>query len=211
MFSREPETVWCWYLARFARVAGAQPNAAHRAIARIQLAFSGRVALITQNIDGLHARAGSPAEHTYAIHGDARFVRCWQGCHTGLEPMPPVGPQLGGKRLSPETRTLLRCGRCGGWTRPHVLWFDEYYNEEHYRSESALAVARSASLLITVGTTGATSLPLAIGRDCRERGVPIVDVNTDHNVFEKMSRDGGLFVREPATVALTRMAGVLGV
>jgi NAD-dependent deacetylase len=209
MFRREPETVWCWYLSRFAACAAAEPNAGHRAIAQLQAAHGDRVALITQNVDGLHPRAGSPPERSYAIHGDARFVRCSRSCTGLLEPTPAVPPQEPGKGLSADARALLQCARCAGWLRPHVLWFDEYYNEDHYRSESAMAAGASATLLITVGTTGATTLPMAIGMQCQERGVPIIDVNVEDNAFSMLARRSGSALREAAAIALPRIARLL--
>jgi NAD-dependent deacetylase len=209
MFDREPETVWAWYLARFAACAAAQPNAAHHAIASLQAAYGKRVALITQNVDGLHQRAGSPADRTYAIHGDARFVRCSNACGVGVVPLPAIDVNDARAGLSKPLRSLLTCTGCRGWMRPHVLWFDEYYDEEHYRAESAMAVARRASLLVVVGTTGATTLPMKIGLECRDRGVPIIDVNIESTPFSDMAARAGLLVRETATAALPRISSLL--
>src|SRR5579859_2524937 len=144
-FARDPETVWNWYLWRFAKCAAAQPNAAHHAIARLQAAYGRRIVLVTQNVDGLHQRAGSPPERTFPIHGDARFVRCARGCVEAITPMPPEAVRQDEPGLSAAARVALTCSRCGGWMRPHVLWFDEYYDEPHYRAASALAAAQAAS------------------------------------------------------------------
>jgi len=209
MFDREPELVWSWYLARFAACAAALPNAGHRAIARIQAAHGDRVALVTQNIDGLHFRAGSPIQSSYAIHGDGRLVRCAMGCAEGPEPLPAMGPAPSGGRLSAETRALLRCSRCSSWLRPHVLWFDESYDEQNYRSDSALSAARSATLLVTVGSTGATTLPMRIALECRARGTPIVDINVEANPFSNLADQCGVSLRESASAALPRIGALL--
>ncbi|HXX68731.1 MAG TPA: Sir2 family NAD-dependent protein deacetylase [Polyangiaceae bacterium] len=211
MFDRDPELVWSWYLARFAACAAATPNAGHRAIAQIQAAYGDRVALVTQNIDGLHFRAGSPPERSFAIHGDARLVRCALGCAAVMTPIPAVEPAAPEKRLSTRTRDLLRCARCSSWMRPHVLWFDEMYDEHNYRSESALSAARSASLLVTVGSTGATTLPMRIALECHARAVPIIDINIEENPFAQLADECGHSVRETATTALPRIATLLGV
>ena len=201
MFERAPEEVWAWYLTRFDACRAAEPNAAHYAIAAIEQHYRDRMTLVTQNIDGLHQRAGSSDARTFAIHGDARRMRCAGPSHD--EPVPL--PSLGAARapLPESTRRALTCPRCGGWMRPHVLWFDEYYDERFYRSESALKAATEAALLIVVGTTGATSLPMQIGLVCQSRGIPIVNVNPEENPFGEMARAGdGVVLRQAATEAL---------
>ncbi|MET0409663.1 MAG: Sir2 family NAD-dependent protein deacetylase [Polyangiaceae bacterium] len=208
MFERAPEEVWAWYLMRFAACRAAEPNAAHEAIVRIEQALGERATLITQNIDGLHQRAGSSEQRTFAIHGDARKMRCASGRHDELLDLPELAAERA--PLSAATRAALTCARCGGWLRPHVLWFDEYYTEELFRAESALARAAAASLLIVAGTMGATTLPYQIGLGCARRGVPIIDVNIEDNPFGELARSsGGVALREPASVALPRIATLL--
>jgi NAD-dependent deacetylase len=210
MFERAPEVVWCWYLSRFRRAASAEPNDAHRAIAQVQKAYGPRVGLITQNVDGLHQRAGSPPESSYAIHGSALFIRCAKACSDPVA-MPALSGPIADEELSGEMRLVLTCTRCRGWMRPHVLWFDEYYNELYYRSESALAAAEKAALLVTAGSTGATTLPMTIARASARRGVPIIDVNVERNPFSDLADECGLSLREPASVALVKIAHILEV
>ena len=61
--------------------------------------------------------------------------------------------------------------------RPHVLWFDEYYDEDRYRFDSAQHVTARASMLLVIGTSGATNLPLHMASIAARRGIPIVDIN----------------------------------
>src|SRR5512138_3835802 len=86
MFQRAPEEVWRWYLYRFGVCRHAQPNAGHAALVRLEQALGERFTLVTQNIDGLHRRAGS--ERVYCIHGDAGWVRCARECGAGLLDLP---------------------------------------------------------------------------------------------------------------------------
>jgi NAD-dependent deacetylase len=84
--------------------------------------------------------------------------------------------------------------------RPHVLWFDECYNEEHYRFESAAAAASAASLLLVVGTTGTTSLPAHILQIARMRDIPVIDINPHDNPFARAAMSGsGTWLRMSAT------------
>jgi NAD-dependent deacetylase len=66
-----------------------------------------------------------------------------------------------------------------------VLWFDEFYDEEHYRFDSSLRAAASAGLLIVIGTTGTTNLPLQICEQALRRGTPLVVIDPEPNVFSE--------------------------
>src|SRR5512142_2002105 len=159
MFERHPEQVWRWYLMRFGVCRKAQPNLAHNALVRLENAFCDRFTLVTQNIDGLHRRAGSSEARTHCIHGDAAYVRCASECGVGILQLPAVDVTSTERELTAEQRRQLSCTRCGGWLRPHVLWFDECYDEPLYRAQSAMRAAADADILIVIGTSGATNLP----------------------------------------------------
>ncbi|HEX9308238.1 MAG TPA: Sir2 family NAD-dependent protein deacetylase [Anaeromyxobacter sp.] len=197
MFEREPEEVWRWYLYRFGVCRDARPNAGHEALVALERALGDRFTLVTQNIDGLHRRAGSQRVH--CIHGDAAWVRCAAGCGLGRVDLPPLVPR-GPEPLTAAERAALTCPRCGGWLRPHVLWFDEYYDEENYRMDSALRAAGAADLLLVVGTSGATNLPMQIGELAWRRGAAMIDVNPEPNPFAEMAEDlpSGFFARGSA-------------
>ncbi len=211
MFLRNPEEVWRWYLYRFGVVRGAVPNAGHRALVALETAFQDRFTLVTQNIDGLHRRAGSSEKRTYCIHGDAAWVRCAADCGVGLLPLPELSDRSRNDPLTAEDRRRLTCPGCGGWLRPHVLWFDEYYDEENYRMQSTLRAASEASLLLVVGTSGATNLPMQIGELCWRRNVAMVDVNPEHNPFAEMaeSTSRGFFAKGTACQRLPEIVRAL--
>jgi NAD-dependent deacetylase len=187
MFLMEPAEVWRWYLYRFGVVRHARPNEGHAALVRLERALGDRFTLVTQNIDGLHRRAGSSEQRTYCIHGDAAWVRCVDDCGLGLVPLPDLGVR-GGEPLNAADRAQLTCQRCKAWLRPHVLWFDEYYDEENYRAESAMRAAQEAGFLITVGTTASTTLPVQIAELAYDRKIPFVDVNPEAGRFAVMTR-----------------------
>lgn len=95
--------------------------------------------------------------------------------------------------------------------RPHVLWFDECYDEPNYRAESALRAAEQADLLLVIGTSGATNLPSQIGHLCYRRGTPIIDVNPEANPFAELAERSsrGYCARGPASVWVPRLVRAL--
>lgn len=186
-FSRMPEAVWGWYLHRLRVCRGARPNAAHEAIAELGVSLGERFLLVTQNVDGLHRRAGSPEERTYEVHGNISLMRCSSGCH-GLFPVPEALAQSTAELEPGVLERGLRCSSCAAWMRPHVLWFDEFYDEPLFRFESSLRAADAAALLVVVGTTGTTNLPLQIGERVAQRRVPVLVVNPEPNSFSELVR-----------------------
>jgi NAD-dependent deacetylase len=211
MFERTPDEVWRWYLHRFGICRDASPNAGHDALVRLERALGDRFTLVTQNIDGLHRRAGS--ERVYNIHGDAAWVRCARECGLGRVDLPPAVPLPRGPHpLSAEERQALTCPRCGAWLRPHVLLFDEFYDEENYRMDSALRAAGRADLLLVVGTSGATNLPMQIGELAWRRRTAMVDVNPEPNPFSDLAQElpNGFFARGSACARLPEIVAALG-
>jgi NAD-dependent deacetylase len=130
-FRRDPALVWEWYEWRRKLIHEAKPNAAHEALARLPGAV-----VVTQNVDGLHARAGS--RDVVELHGSILRVRCVREGTTRLreEPFDEVPP---------------RC-TCGALLRPDVVWFGEMLPEEALAR--AAAVVHSADLLLVIGTSG---------------------------------------------------------
>ncbi len=210
-FEQLPWEVWRWYLWRRTVCRAARPNPAHLALVDLERRLGARFLLITQNVDGLHLRAGNSLDRTYQIHGNIDFMRCAGGC-SGVWPIPDeVGVKERDGELSAALRELLRCPRCGGRTRPHVLWFDETYDEEHYRFHSSLQAAGRAKVLLIVGTTASTNLPVQVAHRAARAGAHIIDVNTDDNPFGELAEAaGGEVVRGPAGIELPRIAAQIG-
>ena len=188
MFSKEPFEVWQWYLYRRTICAEAAPNQGHMAIVELEGIFKDRFRLITQNVDGLHLRAGNSIENTYQIHGNINFIRCSKECTQEVFPIPrDIPPKAKNEMLSNEDKALLVCPHCGSLTRPHVLWFDESYNEDFYRFESSIQRAMNTDLLLVIGTSGATNLPMQVGKVVAGKGKTIIDVNPLPNPFSRMA------------------------
>jgi len=130
-FARDPDVVWQWYEWRRGLVRAAQPNAAHRAIARLPDAI-----VVTQNVDGLHTRGGS--RDVIELHGSIFRVRCTREHTTrdAFEAFAEVPP---------------RC-ECGALLRPDVVWFGEALPPDAW--ERATEAIRRADLLLVIGTSG---------------------------------------------------------
>ncbi len=161
-FGRQPELVWEWYLWRRARIAAVHPNAGHLAIARWQHERTG-VSLLTQNVDGLHARAGSA--EAIELHGSLWRVRCAAGC--GF---------IDRDDAADPPRTSLRCD-CGGWLRPDVVWFGEALDAAAI--EAALDAVEKADVIVVVGTSSVVYPVAALPRIAKRRGARIVEVNVE--------------------------------
>lgn len=166
-FRRDPALVWGWYEWRRAQVLKAQPNPAHRAIAELARRVP-RLTLVTQNVDDLHERAGSPA--VIHLHGSLHRPRCFdcQRPFAGLdaEPQEPAA----GRRLEPP-----RCPHCGGPVRPGVVWFGEELPEQAL--QQAFAAAGECDLLLSVGTSGVVYPAARIPQLALESGALLVHVN----------------------------------
>jgi NAD-dependent deacetylase len=206
-FRRMPEEVWRWYLYRLGVCRTAAPNPAHVALVELERALGDRFLLVTQNVDGLHLRAGSSRVRTYQIHGNIHFMRCAGAHGDEIVEIPGEVPGLGpDDPLPDELRGILRCARCERWARPHVLWFDEYYDEDLYRFDSSLRAAASASVLVTAGTSGNTNLPNQMVALARRSGALLIDINREENPFGRTAQAAdGIFLCGPASQELPRV------
>jgi len=207
-FQRMPREVWRWYLYRRAVCQAAPVNDGHRALVSLEASLGDDFVLATQNVDGLHLRAGQSAARTYEVHGNIDFMRCAAACTTELFALPTDSPALAkDDPLDESFFSALRCPVCSGPSRPHVLWFDEYYDEKLYRFESSLRASAEANLLLTIGTSGATNLPSQMVSMAARRGIAIIDINPADNPFAQIARQsGGAHVESGAGAALPALA-----
>jgi NAD-dependent deacetylase len=153
-FERNPQRVWEWYEWRRGIVAGAQPNAGHRALAQMERHVAD-FTLITQNVDGLHHAAGSA--NVLELHGNIRRSKCFDHGHE-VARWPAAG--------SPE---------CGSLLRPDVVWFGESLPAAALAA--AFAATERCEIFLSVGTSTvvapASSLPFA----ALEHGATVVEIN----------------------------------
>lgn len=212
MFMQKPDEVWKWYLYRIGVCKKAVPNSGHLALVEMEKHFGNRFTLITQNVDNLHLRAGSHPNRTFQIHGNIFYMRCARECAVKVYSIPEnLTDREKDDDLSDINRTLLICPECGNRTRPHVLWFDEAYNEHYYHFNSALKAASETELLIIVGTSGATNLPNQIAWLVHSRNGSIVDINIEENPFSQLALKSrkGYFIKGPSSTALPRILQTL--
>lgn len=209
-FDHMPWSVWAWYLYRRGVCMNAQPNAGHTALVEMAHSLGDRFALVTQNVDGLHRRAGSPDASTFPIHGDISMMRCSLDCCIDRFPIPDAVPALAkGADVTAEIKALLVCPRCGASARPHVLWFDESYDEARYHLMTVRALAARAALVVIAGTSAQTNLPWQVVTLAQRKGATIVDINPEDNPFGDVARASGGCIRASAAAALGAIAQAL--
>ncbi len=164
-FARDPELVWEWYDWRRQLVARCEPNPAHMVIAAWSRAFE-RFVLVTQNVDGLHERAGT--QHTLRFHGSIWDLQCWRQCGRTLT------------RWEDRTTPLLerppRCPACGDLARPGVVWFGEPIDPAVLeRSIEATA----CDVFLTVGTSALVHPAAALVARAKDLGAFTAEINLE--------------------------------
>jgi NAD-dependent deacetylase len=188
MFARRPWEVWAWYLNRLCVYRDVRPNPGHLAIVEMEHCLQDRFRLVTQNVDNLHLQAGNSLERIYQIHGNIYFMRCSRECQGRIYPLPvDLLSRETNQALTQAEKKQLSCPDCGRQVRPHVLWFDECYDEHYFKYESALNVANETDVLIVVGTSGATTLPNLIANAVYENKGRIIDINIEENPFSRLA------------------------
>lgn len=190
-FSRDPAS--CWPVIReifydfFGR---ARPNGAHLALATLER--EGRLkTLITQNIDDLHYRAGSREVIEY--HGNSRMLAC---------------PRCGLRRevAQIDLGTLPPRCDCGAVLKPDFVFFGEAIPQRALAASEA--AARSADVMLVIGTTGEVYPAAMLPREAARRGATIIEVNPEVSAYTVEVTD--IFVRLPAVEAMRRIALAMG-
>ena len=166
-FRRDPAFVWRWYAERFRRAAAAEPNPAHRSLARWERLFPS-FRLVTQNVDGLHQRAGStdPLE----LHGSLLWARC-DGCGRRR----PMAEALAASPDAPPACT------CRGRMRPAVVWFGESLPQAVL--DLATEAAAWCEVFVSVGTSGTVYPAAGLIEVALANGASLVEVNPEPTPF----------------------------
>ena len=165
-FARDPGLVWEWYDWRRQTIAAARPNAAHDVLAdwtRRRPGFT----LITQNVDGLHERAG--AERLIRLHGSIWHLRCWSACEAGradwFDDTVPLGT------------IPARCPHCSALARPGVVWFGEALDGGVL--DAAAGAAQSCDVFLSIGTSSIVYPAAGLLHEAKRHGAITVEINPD--------------------------------
>lgn len=182
-FERAPDTVWQWYRARRRQLEEVEPNAGHHALAKLARALPD-LRLVTQNVDGLHQRAGHP--DVMAFHGDITTNQC----------------HVEGRVVSVDDArdTPPRCPHCGGLVRPGVVWFGEALDSDLV--ERAVAAAGAADVFLAVGTSAEVHPAALLADLAREGGARVAEINPDATALSERT---DWVVRASAAEALPRL------
>jgi NAD-dependent deacetylase len=167
-FARDPHLVWEWYNWRRETIAKAEPNAAHRALVKLEAAKP-RFTLITQNVDGLHDTAGS--KRILKLHGDIWRLRCtvcgadWVDRNASLNTIPPL------------------CA-CGGLARPGIVWFGEMLPQGVL--EEAERAAAAAEIFLVIGTSAVVYPAAGLVPCARQNGATVIEINLEPTPFSEV-------------------------
>jgi NAD-dependent deacetylase len=164
-FARDPKLVWEWYDWRRRKIAACAPNAAHHVLAEWSRRFS-NFTLITQNVDGLHERAGTA--DTVRLHGSIWEVECWDRC--------AASPPRWREETVPFVDIPPRCPHCGGLIRPGVVWFGEPLDSGIV---ARAMMAANCDVFIAVGTSAVVYPAAGFVDLARRAGAFTVEINLE--------------------------------
>ena len=181
-FYDDPKLVWEWYTERRANIFSANPNPGHTTISELEKFCN--VVILTQNIDGLHQRAGST--NVLELHGSIIRIKC-----TVCEYIDTI---------SSEFNDLPPICKCGSVLRPDVVWFGEALPQDVW--EKAIVHASTCDTMIIAGTSLVVSPANTSPMYAKQNGATLIEVNPEETM---MSHDMDLSVRETSAVALPKL------
>jgi len=199
-FAKDPGLVWDWYRERRQRIRAAQPNAAHQAIAKLAQHVQ-EFLLVTQNVDDLHARAGSSKEKMVQIHGDIFVTRCSRCDFRRYDYEHDHEHEH-----ESEDIDLRRCPRCNALMRPGVVWFGEQLSWHELRRVENYLEDGPCDFVIVAGTTATFGYIIDWALRAKASDGELVEVNPEET---PLSRFATQRVREPAALALPRIVDEL--
>jgi NAD-dependent deacetylase len=160
-FARNPELVWEFYNWRRNLITGLTVNPGHKALADLEVRVP-HFTLITQNVDGLHLKAGS--RNLLEIHGNLWKVRCTQCYKVSLD-------------MSPSMGAMPKCRECGGLLRPHVVWFGESLDPSLL--DRAIEASRSSQVMLVIGTSAVVQPAASMALEAKEAGAVVAEINLE--------------------------------
>jgi NAD-dependent deacetylase len=187
-FRDDPKLVWSWYNDRRRKILAANPNPGHIAIANLQ--NNREVSVVTQNVDGLHHRAGS--REVMELHGNIFATKCTKCDFRGN-----IGHEFSG--LPPS------CKICGSYLRPDVVWFGESIKQEVWKE--AVMHSMTCDVMIVVGTSLAVSPANSLLLYAKNAKATLIEVNPASTPF---SDEMDFSIRETAADGLPKLLSIFG-
>lgn len=178
-FYNNPELVWEWYNERRKNIFVAQPNLGHKAIAELEKYV--KVVVLTQNIDGLHQKAGS--SEVLELHGSIIKIKC-SVCDFNEE-------------ITSEISEILPLCKCGNILRPDVVWFGESLPQDVW--QKAMIYASQCDLMVIVGTSLVVSPANTLPIYAKQNNALLIEINPDNT---EMSSEMTLVIRNTGTISL---------
>ena len=160
-FRRNPRLVWDWYAMRREKLVDVQPNPGHFALAEMATHIP-EFTLVTQNVDGLHRKAGNP--RVIELHGNLGRVKC-SDC--GLQ----------ADSWKEDGEDLPRCRSCGELLRPDVIWFGERLPQDAL--QEAVRAARCCDVFFSIGTSALVQPAASLAHAARNKGAVLVEINLE--------------------------------
>ncbi|MEM7453552.1 MAG: NAD-dependent deacylase [Planctomycetota bacterium] len=170
-FRRNPSLVWNWYQWRKQLVLEKSPNAGHVAIKELSDIVS-RFSLITQNVDGLHQKAGS--RNVIELHGNIRRSICFDNRHL-QEEAEGAGLMDVDFDIESNHEPPPECPQCGSMLRPDVIWFGEALNPGYLNAASEAAM--TCEVFFSIGTSSLVHPAASLAEFAKHSGARIVEVN----------------------------------
>ncbi|MCV0410733.1 NAD-dependent deacylase [Nitrosopumilus sp.] len=178
-FYDNPKLVWEWYNERRKNIFAAQPNLGHKAIAELEKYV--KVVVLTQNIDGLHQKAGS--SEVLELHGSIIKIKC-SVCNFNEE-------------ITSDISEILPLCKCGNILRPDVVWFGESLPQDVW--QKAMIYASQCDLMVIVGTSLVVSPANTLPIYAKQNNALLIEINPDNT---EMSSEMTLVIRNTGTISL---------
>jgi len=184
-FYDNPKLVWEWYNERRQNIFAAEPNLGHKAV--VELEKFSKVVVLTQNIDGLHQRAGS--SQVLELHGSIVKIKCTvcdykDEVFTEFSDMPPL------------------C-KCGNILRPDVVWFGEGLPQDVW--QEAIVHANSCDVMVIAGTSLVVSPANTLPIYAKQNNAILIEINPDETI---MTGDMDLSIRSTSAIALSELVSI---
>src|SRR5574340_488543 len=184
-FYEDPKLVWEWYEERRQNILNASPNPGHVTMAELEKYR--QVSVLTQNIDGLHQRAGS--KNVYELHGSIITIKCTSCDFKDI--------------ISSSFSELPPICKCGSILRPDVVWFGESLPQDVW--QAAISEASSCDIMIVVGTSLAVSPANLLPVYAKQNGAILIEVNPEET---PMSGSMDISIRSSAAKALPELVSL---